>query len=51
MGVSGCVNCCGENHFRDVGAIGMPKAPKRTSGSANISSVTGLEEFKSRLEG
>ncbi|MFA5385893.1 MAG: NAD(P)/FAD-dependent oxidoreductase [Eubacteriales bacterium] len=27
-GVSGCVNSCGENHFRDVGAMGMPKGFK-----------------------
>ncbi|MDD2553196.1 MAG: NAD(P)/FAD-dependent oxidoreductase [Desulfotomaculaceae bacterium] len=25
MGVSGCANSCGENHFRDVGVMGMPK--------------------------
>ncbi|HPU35499.1 MAG TPA: NAD(P)/FAD-dependent oxidoreductase [Bacillota bacterium] len=25
MGVSGCANSCGENHFRDVGVMGTPK--------------------------
>ena len=25
MGISGCANSCGENHFRDVGVMGMPK--------------------------
>lgn len=25
MGISGCANSCGENHFRDVGVMGLPK--------------------------
>jgi NAD(P)H-nitrite reductase large subunit len=28
MGISGCANSCGENHFRDVGVMGMPKGFK-----------------------
>ena len=28
MGISGCANSCGENHFRDVGIMGMPKGFK-----------------------
>jgi NAD(P)H-nitrite reductase large subunit len=28
MGVSGCANSCGENHFRDLGVMGMPKGFK-----------------------
>jgi NAD(P)H-nitrite reductase large subunit len=28
MGISGCPNSCGENHFRDVGIMGMPKGFK-----------------------
>jgi NAD(P)H-nitrite reductase large subunit len=28
IGVSGCANSCGENHFRDVGVMGMPKGFK-----------------------
>lgn len=28
MGVSGCANSCGENHFRDVGVMGMSKGFK-----------------------
>lgn len=25
IGVSGCANSCGENHFRDIGIMGLPK--------------------------
>lgn len=28
MGISGCANSCGENHFRDIGVMGMPKGFK-----------------------
>lgn len=28
MGISGCANSCGENHFRDVGVMGTPKGFK-----------------------
>lgn len=28
MGISGCANSCGENHFRDVGVMGMSKGFK-----------------------
>ncbi|OPX87347.1 MAG: Nitrite reductase (NAD(P)H) [Pelotomaculum sp. PtaB.Bin104] len=28
MGISGCANSCGENHFRDVGLMGTPKGFK-----------------------
>ena len=32
MGVSGCANSCGENHFRDVGVMGMPKGFRLMAG-------------------
>lgn len=32
MGISGCANSCGENHFRDVGVLGMPKGFKLMAG-------------------
>jgi NAD(P)H-nitrite reductase large subunit len=32
MGISGCANSCGENHFRDVGVMGMPKGFKLMAG-------------------
>ncbi|MGR6836323.1 NAD(P)/FAD-dependent oxidoreductase [Syntrophomonas erecta] len=25
IGVSGCANSCGENHFRDIGVMGLPR--------------------------
>ena len=28
MGISGCPNCCGESHYRDIGVAGMPKGFK-----------------------
>lgn len=28
IGVSGCPNSCGDNHFRDIGIMGMPKGFK-----------------------
>jgi NAD(P)H-nitrite reductase large subunit len=32
MGVSGCANSCGENHFRDVGVMGTPKGFRLMAG-------------------
>jgi len=32
MGISGCANSCGENHFRDIGVMGMPKGFKLMAG-------------------
>lgn len=32
MGVSGCANSCGDNHFRDVGVMGTPKGFKLMAG-------------------
>ncbi len=32
MGISGCANSCGENHFRDVGVMGTPKGFKLMAG-------------------
>ncbi len=32
MGVSGCANSCGENHFRDVGVMGMSKGFRLMAG-------------------
>lgn len=32
LGVSGCANSCGDNHFRDVGVMGMPKGFRLMAG-------------------
>ncbi len=51
MGVSGCVNSCGENHFRDVGAMGMPKGFKlMVGGNGGVTPRIGQAIFEGLSE-